>query len=260
MGPEEGVVDVGGVELAVSRAGSGPPVLFLHGEDGTLFAEPFVEALAARHEVVVPSHPGWGRTERGDRFRSVSDIASLYLDLLEGFDAPVPVVGVSFGAWIAAEMAAWCCHDLSGLVLAAPVGIKVGDRESRDFVDVFAIPMERARAALYRDPEAVPDLSGLADEDFVALAQAQEAVAFYGWEPYLHDPGLRARLRRISVPTLVVEGGRDRFVLAEGYGELFAKEIGPNATTAVIDDAGHRLEEEAPKVLAETVVQFLEAM
>jgi pimeloyl-ACP methyl ester carboxylesterase len=54
------------------------------------------------------------------------------LDLRE-----VVLAGISFGGWIAAEIAIKSTARISHLVLADAVGIKLGDREHRDIVDMF---------------------------------------------------------------------------------------------------------------------------
>jgi pimeloyl-ACP methyl ester carboxylesterase len=251
----EGVL-VGGVELQVWRSGAGPLVLFLHGEDGLLFSGPFLERLAGRFEVMAPSHPGWGSPRPG-HVRTLDDIAYIYLDLLAQLERPCVVVGASMGGWLAAEMATKNQSNMAALVLVAPVGLKTGGREDRAFVDLYASSAADVKAALYGDPSRAPDLSGLSDEDFVALATAQEAVTRFGWEPYMHNPQLRYRLPRIAVPTLVVGGGGERFVLESDYYPAFAAAIGSNAEVAVIDGAGHRLEEETPEQLSDVVAGFV---
>ena len=74
----------------------------------------------------------------------------------------------------------------------------------------------------------------------------------------MHNPQLHHRLARITVPTLVVGGSADRFVLEPDYIHTFAQAIGPNAETAIIDGAGHRIEEEAPAALADAISAFVE--
>src|SRR4029453_17659081 len=65
-----------------------------------------------------------------------------------------------------------------------------------------------------------------------------------GWAPYLHNPKLRGRLRRITAPTLVVAGAQDGLV-PPVYAETFAAEI-PNAHLEVVDGAAHWLPLEKP--------------
>jgi pimeloyl-ACP methyl ester carboxylesterase len=251
-------VPVGGADLVVSRQGNGQPLLFLHGEDGLLFAGPFLERLASTFSVIAPSHPGWDASPRPPHVRSIDDISYLYLDLLDAIGTPVVLVGASMGGWLAAEMATKTEEQVAGLVLVAPVGVKHGGRLDRTFVDIYATPPDVVRASLYGDAGRAPDLSQLGEDDFLRLAEAQEAVTRYGWEPYLHNPQLPHRLRRIRRPTLVVAGGADRFVLAPGYYRRYAGLIGANAGLSVIDGAGHRLEEERPDELARIVQGFVE--
>jgi hypothetical protein len=59
------VKEIAGIKLHVSRAGSGPTVLVLHHDIGTVDRLPFYDALAAKFDVVIPHHPGWGCAIRG---------------------------------------------------------------------------------------------------------------------------------------------------------------------------------------------------
>jgi pimeloyl-ACP methyl ester carboxylesterase len=254
-------IRIGSADLQVRRIGDGPPLLFLHGEDGLLFAGPLLTALAEHFEVIAPSHPGWAGSARPSYVRTLDDIAYLYLDLLEGIGegigAPVALVGVSIGGWLAAEVATKSEHHLSCLVLASPLGVKSGGRLDRTFLDLYATAPDKLQAALYGDPNREPDRSALSQQDFLELAIAEEAVTRYGWEPYLHNPQLPHRLGRIRRPTLIVAGSDDRFVLAPGYYESYAALIGSNAEVAVIAGAGHRLDEEVPDELGRRVVGFV---
>jgi pimeloyl-ACP methyl ester carboxylesterase len=250
---------VGGVDLQVRRFGAGAPLVLLHGEDGLLFCAAFVDRLSEHFEVIVPSHPGWGGTARPADVTTIDDIAYLYLDFLASLPAPATVVGLSIGAWLGMEVATKSTANIARLVLAAPIGVKFGGREDRAFVDLYAVNTEQVIKALYADPAKAKDLSSLDDEGFMQLAMAEEAVARYGWEPYLHNPKLVNRLRRIDVPTLVVAGADDGFVLEDGYARHIAECIGEHARHQLIDGAGHRLEEEAPAELADAIRTFAPA-
>src|SRR6185369_10673147 len=89
-----------------------------------------LDRLAERVRVIVPSHPGFSGSDRPAWVTTVDDLSYFYLDLLDQLAlSDVILVGVSFGAWIAAEIAVKCTTRLSHLVMANAVGIKVGDRE-----------------------------------------------------------------------------------------------------------------------------------
>src|SRR5689334_21773016 len=106
-------VAAAGTKLHLKRAGKGPPLLVLHHETGSLDDLPFYDALAAGHDVLVPHHPGYGRSERPDWMRSVRDIAVVYRCLLSELGvAKAALVGLGFGGWIAAEMATMAPADL----------------------------------------------------------------------------------------------------------------------------------------------------
>src|SRR5262249_44656578 len=103
-------VSVAGVDLHVSRAGAGAPVLVLPHEIGTPPRPPFYDALARTFTVLVPSHPGYDRSSRPEWLRNVRDVAGIYQWLLGELAvtrnlSEVSIVGLGFGGWIAAEMA-----------------------------------------------------------------------------------------------------------------------------------------------------------
>ena len=253
---EQSKVTLGAADLSVRRGGSGDPLLVLHGEDGHLFSGRLLERLEDHFEVIAPDHPGWGMSTRPPHVDRVRDLAELYVELLETLDGPVPVLGWSLGAWIASEMAVQCSHDISGLVLVSPIGAKFGGREDRDYVDIYVMPDGERTDVMYGDPANAPDYSAFSEDDFITLAQAEEATVRYTWRPYMHDPKLRHRLRRISVPTLVLYGSANRFVLRHGYFENFADSFEPPAQRTVIA-GGHRLEEEDPDAVARLASEFL---
>jgi pimeloyl-ACP methyl ester carboxylesterase len=244
-----------GVELAIRERGSGPALLYLHDEFAGPPDDAFLDALAGSFRVLAPSHPGFGRSSLPDSFDSVDDLAFFYLDLLDDLDLhDVTLTGASLGGWIAAEMAVRCCARLSRLVLIDPIGIKVGDRETRDIADVLALPPARATELLYHRPLPAPDYSAMSDEELVAIARAREAFALFAWEPFAHNPKLRSRLHRIGVPTLILWGESDG-VIARGYAEAYRDAV-PGARLEVVGEAGHLPHREQPAEVAERLIAF----
>src|SRR5262249_54843848 len=161
---------VNGISLEVVEKGRGRPLLFLHPGIGLDPNAPVIDRLAEGARVIAPSHPGFGISELAKSFTTVDDLAFFYLDLLEQLDLKdVVLVGVSFGGWIAAEIAVKSIARLSHLVLANAVGIKVGARDTRDIVDIFAITEPELNKLAYFDPK-------IAERDYKVMAEADVRI------------------------------------------------------------------------------------
>lgn len=251
-------VTVHDVRLEIVERGVGRPILWLHGEEGLDPSAPFVDLLAEHGRVLAPSHPGFGHSPNADGVDTVDDLSYLYLDLLAALDLrEVVVIGASLGGWIAAEMAVKGADRLAGLVLVAPLGIKVGDRETRDIPDIFALHPDEVVRLQYHDPaRAAVDPTKLSDDQLTVIARNREATAQYVWEPYFHNPKLRRRLHRIAVPTLLLWGADDRFVTPDYYGAAYRAAIS-GARLETIGRTGHFPHLEGPDALVERVGRFL---
>jgi pimeloyl-ACP methyl ester carboxylesterase len=255
---QPGSITVNGIRIEMIERGRGRPLLFLHPGIGIEPDAPVLAALAARARVLAPTHPGFGRSEAPRWFNSVDDLAYFYLDLIDQLAlADTAVVGVSFGGWLAAEIAIKTTARMSHLVLANAVGIKVGGREQRDIADIFALTESEFLELAYCDPAAGRrDYKSMPDADVLAASRNREATARYGWSPYLHDPKLRNRLHRIRIPTLILWGMNDR-VLSEAYGRAYCGAI-PGARFAPIARAGHFPHLEQPREFADRVFAFID--
>src|SRR5262249_33339018 len=249
---------VNNIHVELIERGHGKPLLFLHPEIRIEPTTPVLDRLASRARVLAPVHPGFGHSVQPKSFDTVDDLAYFYLDLLEHLDLrQVIVVGTSFGGWIAAEIAVKSTERLSHLVLANAVGIKVGDRETRDIVDIYEIPeSEYVQIAYFNTDVGTHDYKTLQEAQVLAAARNREATARYAWSPYMHDPKLRRRLHRIRIPTLVLWGTSDR-ILSESYGRAYCAAIS-GARFELIERAGHFPHLEQPEIFADRVFSFVE--
>jgi pimeloyl-ACP methyl ester carboxylesterase len=252
-------IDIGGVSLEGSIAGDGRPLLFLHGGDYFAQNRAFLERLARHWRVFAPRHPGFGGSGRPDGFRTIHDLAYLYLDMIEqhGLDDAV-LVGSSFGGWIALEMCVRSIERVGRLVLVDSLGVKFGAREERDIADIYALPADEVLRRTFVDPQRwVPDYGQLGDEEATAIAHDREATALYGWRPYMHNPGLRQWLHRVRAPALVLWGENDGIVRPD-YGERLCHAL-PDARFARIRQAGHYPQIERPEEVADAIEGFARA-
>jgi pimeloyl-ACP methyl ester carboxylesterase len=228
-----------GAVLDVLMAGAGRPLVHLHAEHLYDATRPHLDALAARHRLIAPRHPGFTSRPMPDGIRTVDDLAYLYLDMLDrlGLD-DVVLVGASFGGWLALEMCVRNISRISRLVLVSPVGVKLSNREERDFADLFYLPDDKAWELLLADPARwAPRYTELDPAAVETIAREKQATAYFGWKPYLHKPGLERWLHRVAVPTLVIGGEQDRFA-SPAYARNLAGLL-PDAELRIVPGAGH---------------------
>jgi pimeloyl-ACP methyl ester carboxylesterase len=241
---------VHGIDLEVLRGGAGDPIVLLHGMNSLTATSKFPALLAAHGTVIAPSCPGFGTSPRPRDFETMYDLVQLQRAVLDAVPGQrITLVGLSFGGWLAAEIASQGHKRLARLVLVDPVGIKISDRETADIFDVFnRSPAEVKRAAWHEPDRFAPDFDAMEDAEIVRHAREWESLCLYTWNPYMYNPRLPFWLGRIAVPTLVVWGESDGIVTPD-YGRAFARMI-PGARFETIAGAGHHPEIERPEELA----------
>src|SRR3954470_12200641 len=250
-------VDVSGIRLELNRCGQGKPLLMLYSEEALELDAPFLETLAKQYEVIIPSPPGFGRSERPDWVSSPDDIAYMYLDVIETLGLKdVGVLGFSLGGWIAAEMATKDDSFMSKLVLVAPYGVKFGGPTDRDIADIWILPPDEVlRRKWFDTAKGTRDFKTMPEDALAIVARNNESFARFCWEPYMHNPKLQHRLRRVKVPTLLVSGAGDGITSPE-YTRRYANLIA-GAETAIIPEAGHYPHLEQPAKFIERLRAFV---
>jgi pimeloyl-ACP methyl ester carboxylesterase len=248
-------VPIAGAALHVARSGSGTPLLLLHHDIGTLENLPFYDALARRFTVLIPSHPGYDKSERPAWMRNVRDVAVVHQWLISRLGLlDVSVVGLGFGGWIAAEMATMAPRAFKKLVLVGAMGIKPEHGEIADQALVSYIDYVRLG---FSDQSIYDRLYG-AETPTKTLEQwdlNREMTFRIAWKPYMYNASLPNLLGGVATPTLVVWGRKDRVVPLE-CGERYVKAL-PQARLEVVDGAGHFVEMEKPDELAKLVGGFV---
>jgi pimeloyl-ACP methyl ester carboxylesterase len=255
---ERNLVRVSGVELEIERRGRGRPLLVLYGEEALELDAPVLAELARDHELIIPSPPGFGRSERPDWIESPDDIGYIYLDLMERLDVgKVPAIGFSFGGWLALEMATKDDSFFSKLVLVDPYGVKIGGPLDRDIEDVWNIHPERVAKLKWFDGEkGKRNFTAMPEGELAIIARNNESFARFCWDPCMHNPKLTRRLHRVRLPTLFVWGANDGIVSPD-YGRAYSRMIA-GAEFSIIGKAGHYPHLEQPDEFMRLVRGFLE--
>jgi 2-succinyl-6-hydroxy-2,4-cyclohexadiene-1-carboxylate synthase len=264
---------VNGIRLETRSAGSGPPLLLLHGFTGrgATWAS-HLPAFRRRHRTIVVDLLGHGRSDGpADPGRHAVECQAADLaTLLARLDAiPSDVLGYSMGARIALRLALDHPSAVRRLVLESPsAGIAdAGDRAARRASDdALAATIERDGIAAFVDQwEAQPIFASQAAMSPTArrrlraerLANRPEGLAasLRGAGQGIATP-VGGELGRVRVPVLVVAGALDATGLARAKEVVAAL---PDARLAIVEGAGHAPHIERPAEFRRLVRGFLDA-
>jgi pimeloyl-ACP methyl ester carboxylesterase len=233
------------VNTVVQIAGSGEPLVFLHGAgtvDGLDFALPWTE----RFQVIAPYHPGFGESADDPAVDDIHDYVMHYLELFDalGLDT-FNLVGLSLGGHLAAKFGVEHGHRIRKLGLIAPALMLDAEYP---LTDLLALPGEEVLGLLVANPDVLaPHLPRNPDIDFIADRYRETtALARLMWE-HPNDLKLPRYLHRLKMPTMLVWGEEDRIVPA-AQAEAWRKVL-PDAHVRIVPDAGHLVHLEKPEVV-----------
>jgi pimeloyl-ACP methyl ester carboxylesterase len=257
-GGQPETIDLAGRPTVLLHAGEGTPFVYLHSTLGeSALWLPFYQAWSRQFRVLVPTHPGFGKSGGFDDIDTIEDMAFHYIELFDalGFEE-VLLGGVSLGGWIAAEIAVRWPERVKKLWIADAPGLWV---EGEPLGDLFRVMHDRRklREMLFHEPDsAMATLVIKENPDEAAMLAAYQSLTMLArlvWErPY--DPKLARRLRRVSCPTLLVWGDDDRLV-PPAYGREYQKHI-MGSETKLIPNCGHLPMFEREQEFVETIASF----
>jgi pimeloyl-ACP methyl ester carboxylesterase len=249
-----------GARCRVLEAGSGEPLVFLHGAGGLLAENPFLDQLAGRYHVFAPELPGYGESTGEELLDDMLDFALHGWDVIDALGQARPhLVGHSMGGMIAAEMACLAPRDLTKLVLVDPAGLWL---DEHPIPDVFSLlPFQFAELLFHDSERGAALLTGGVDfsnvdalRDFYIGNARRMGMAGKILFP-IPDRHLSRRLYRLTAPTLIAWGGSDRLI-PRVYAERWAALV-PHGEVVTFEHAGHMLPYEQPAEFVAAVQRFL---
>ncbi|MFF5052730.1 alpha/beta fold hydrolase [Micromonospora sp. NPDC000663] len=218
-----------------------PPVVLVHGlAVSHRYLTPLAVALAATHQVYVPDLPGFGLSERPRGAYDVRRHAGHLATWLAAYRLPqVCLLGHSFGAEVAASLAASHPDAVRALVLAGPTSDPAA-RSRRGLFGRWLV--DTAREAPLQAPILVRD-----------VWNARPWRVFATLSHSAHN-AIEADLVRVTAPTLVVAGRRDPVVPA-GWRDEAARLV--DGDLVVVPGAAHNVATTAPTAVADAVRHLL---
>jgi len=250
----EHTVEISGAKVYFRRAGKGSPVLVLHHDIGTLDNLAFYDELAKSHDVIIPHHPGWGRSPRLEWMRHPRDIAVIYQGLRSELGlGTAALIGLGFGGWVAAEMASMAPREVLKLVLVGAFGVKPPEG---DILDQAIISYIDYPQAFFHERKAFEAHYGNVSVDQLEAWDIAREMSFrIAWKPYMYSQTLPHLLGAVKAPALIV-WGEDNKVIPLSAGQRLQKAL-PNARLEIVKGSGHAVEMEKPAELARLVMPFL---
>jgi 3-oxoadipate enol-lactonase len=256
----------GPVAVAYDLRGRGSPLVLIQGVGvGRWGWEPVADRLARRFQVITIDNRGIGASDTPPGHYSTRAMANDVLAVLDHAGIQqASLVGTSLGGMIAQELALAHPERVDRLVLVATIP---GGPDSRPMplptTYLFAwAPFMTSQARLQQfvhttlGPETLrrrPKIARRLAARKLAHPQSQHAWRAQTEAGMLFNP--LGRQRRITQPTLVVQGTADQ-VVAPGNAEVLAGLV-PDARVQRFDGAGHLLYWEQPKRFARVVTDFL---
>lgn len=258
------LVDVGGLEIAYERVGTGPPLVLVHGaaEDGRVW-QPQLAGLADELTVVAWDEPGTGRSSDPPEGFGLPEVADALAALIGTLQiGPAHVAGVSWGGTVVLELYRRHPECVGSLIL---VDTYAGWKGSLPAAEVEA-RVATTRRVLASPPEhfdpSLPGLfAGAPPEQHQRLLAAVAADVRPGTLArqlgVMAEADLSGVLRQVSVPTLLVWGesdARSPLTVARQFQEAIA-----GAELVVIEGAGHLSHLERPEQVNDAVRRFCRA-
>jgi pimeloyl-ACP methyl ester carboxylesterase len=261
---------VGGVRLHYVEAGEGPPLLLLHGLNGSTFSFRLLMPYLARHfRTIAVDLKGFGYSDRpssGDySLGAQARLVAGFLDAL-GIDRAF-VLGHSLGGAVAMRLALASPERVERLILVSAADdseLRRGLRSARlvrpllPVVAAFTVQNQRFRRMSLR--------SACYDPAFITPEIMEGYMAPTRIRGHLHALGsLMVDRRRdapldaasITQPTLIMWGSADRWI-ASSHGERLRALI-PSSSFVLIEKAGHLVLEEQPQECSRVIIDFLKA-
>src|SRR3954454_17678690 len=270
-------IDLHGHQVVYRIAGSGPPVVLVHGMvNSSRHWRSVAIRLAERHTVIAPDLVGHGdsATPRGDY--SLGAHASVIRDLLSALGVGrATIVGHSFGGGVAMVFFWQYPHRVERLGLVSSGGL---GPEVSPLLRSVAVPgasalislagAERVTGALDRAGVALRERGSGLGVQLQAIARALRPLGGPGArEAFVHTlrAVIDARGQRVSatdrlylldaVPTLIAWGERDRTIPIE-HGRA-AQAAVPHSRFVTLPDAAHFPLLEAPDALADALLDWI---
>jgi pimeloyl-ACP methyl ester carboxylesterase len=243
----------------VEGPGKGPPLLLVHGlgSSANAFFRTLRPLSQTFREVWAIDLPGNGFSPSpGEGPLSVRQ----YVALLLGFRRDVIqdkvfLLGTSLGGGMALYAASQEPESFAGLGLVSPAGARIDQARFAELLQSFQLNDARAARAFAHKLFARPPLAMLLFADELRKMVSTPTVRAIVKEVGPADAVTEAMLARLSMPTLLIWGQREKLLPYEGL-EYFRAHLPQGAEIDEAEGFGHMPQVEHPRRFVEKVSHF----
>jgi pimeloyl-ACP methyl ester carboxylesterase len=256
-------IEVDGLHIAYERAGTGPPLVLLHGYvgDGPTTWRRQIEELSDEFTMVVWDAPGMGGSSDPPESFGIAGYADCLARFIDELSLTRPsVAGISFGGILALEL----CHRHPALPRTLILASAYAGWRGSLPTEVADQRLQQALALADLSPDEFVD--ALLPTMFSEKVPSQFIEEFRTSMQAFHPAGFRAMARasaedlrealpHINIPTLLICGDKDVRAPLSVVENLKASI--PDSTLVVLPDAGHVCNIESPEDFNMAVRNFL---
>lgn len=258
--------NVNGFHIAYQRAGSGPPLVLLHGALGdSRDWRRQIEGLQDSLTVVAWDAPGCGQSSDPPESFSSGDYADTLAEFIDSLDiSAAHILGLSWGGGLALELYDRHPDSVASLILADTYAGWKGSLPEEE--------VQRRLDSCLRESEMAPEefvpdwLPGLVTDaaseelrnEILETMSSFHPAGFRAMVRGFAELDLRPVLPRIAVPTLLIWGEEDRRSPLSNA-ETICDSI-PGARLVVIPNAGHMSNMEQPERFNDEVRRFITSL
>jgi pimeloyl-ACP methyl ester carboxylesterase len=254
-------VQAGPYRLRYLEAGSGPPLVLVHGLGSSATQDwgRLIAPLGRRFHVYAPDLPGFGESERP----AAADYSiPMQVEAVRAFMQAVGVgrarvAGLSMGGWIVSRLAGEHPEMVERLVVVDAAGMRP---ERPDIPAEVLLPRDEAGVqrlvAAVRHKAPIPPsfvardiLAHRLREEWITRRTLESMRAGRDW--------LNGTLGRADMPVVVIWGKQDALIPV-AYAEGLRAEF-PHAVLEVLDGCGHVPMADCPEAFDRVLVPFLAA-
>ncbi len=253
-------------QLFWREVGKGPKLIFLHGANAESSEWlPIVAELQEHFHCFVPDLLGFGESEPPARQSITLQAESLH-DYIEALRLErVYIIGHAIGAWVAATYALQHPEQVEGLILISPEGSDASDLRERWRTErllvarpplvAWCLQLLLPLARLLGQAEKIRKLLTYRRELLQSSATCQ--LLFRRRPVEIQQECLGKRLARLTMPVLVLQGGRDS-AAALAQSKAYARHV-PQARLRMMKQGDRHLLAAWPESIVQEVQLFARA-